>query len=98
MLKIKWVCDVAKRKSFLSSFLVVFRWGLWLKMRFIAISMASWSGILNISKKTSYIAGNKKFSEKICILNLRNKRKLSLQEQSLGTTGERRSQKKQARS
>ena len=29
----------------------------------------------NISKKTSYIVGNKKFSGKICILNLRNKRK-----------------------
>ena len=29
----------------------------------------------NISKKTSYIIGNKKFSGKICILNLRNKRK-----------------------
>ena len=29
----------------------------------------------NISKKTSYIVGNKKFSGKICILDLRNKRK-----------------------
>ena len=29
----------------------------------------------NISKKTSYIVGNKKFFGKICILNLRNKRK-----------------------
>ena len=29
----------------------------------------------NISKKTSYIIGNKKFSGKICILNLRSKRK-----------------------
>ena len=29
----------------------------------------------NISKKTSYIVGNKKFTGKICILNLRNKRK-----------------------
>ena len=29
----------------------------------------------NISKKTSYIIGNKKFSGKICILNLKNKRK-----------------------
>ena len=29
----------------------------------------------NISKKTSYIVGNKKFFEKICILILRNKRK-----------------------
>ena len=29
----------------------------------------------NISKKTGYVVGNKKFSGKICILNLRNKRK-----------------------
>ena len=29
----------------------------------------------NISKKTSYVIGNKKFFGKICILNLRNKRK-----------------------
>ena len=29
----------------------------------------------NISKKTSYVIGNKKFFRKICILNLRNKRK-----------------------
>ena len=28
----------------------------------------------NISKKTSYIVGNKKFTEKIYILNLRNKK------------------------
>ena len=27
-------------------FFVIFRFGLWLKMRFIAISMVSWSGIL----------------------------------------------------
>ena len=29
----------------------------------------------NISKKTSYIVGDKEFFGKICILNLRNKRK-----------------------
>ena len=29
----------------------------------------------NISKKTSYIVGNKNFPGKICILSLRNKRK-----------------------
>ena len=34
LLKIKWVCDIAKRKSFLSSFSVMFRFGLWLKKRF----------------------------------------------------------------
>ena len=33
-------------KSFLSSFLVIFRLGLWLKTGFIAKSMLSWSGIL----------------------------------------------------
>ena len=44
--KIKWVGDVTKMKSFLSSFLVMFRLGLGLKIRFIAISMVPWSGIL----------------------------------------------------
>ena len=39
LLTIKWACDVAKRESFSSSFLVMFRFGLWLKMRFIAVSM-----------------------------------------------------------
>ena len=29
----------------------------------------------NIGKMTSYIVGNKKYFENICILNLRNKRK-----------------------
>ena len=29
----------------------------------------------NISKKSSYIVGNKEFTRKICILNLRNRRK-----------------------
>ena len=50
----------------------------------------------NISRKTSDIVGNKLFG-KICILNLRNKKKVSLEEQSLGTKGERRSQRNQAR-
>ena len=45
-LKKKWLFDVAKRKTFLSSFLVIFRLWLWLKMRFIAMSMVSWSGKL----------------------------------------------------
>ena len=45
LLKIKSVCDVAKRKKFLSSFLVLFRLGLWLKMRLIAMSIVSSSGI-----------------------------------------------------
>ena len=49
------------------------RFGLWLKVRFIAMSMVSLSGIL--VKKTSYIIGSKKFTRNIYILNLRNKRK-----------------------
>ena len=46
LLKIKWVCDVVKRGEEIGSFLVMFRLGLGLKIRFIAISMVSWSGIL----------------------------------------------------
>ena len=46
ILKIKSVCDVAKRKKFLSGFLVISILGLWFKMRFFAISLVSWSGIL----------------------------------------------------
>ena len=46
LLKIKRVCDVAKRKSFFCSFLVMFRLGLWLKMKFVAMSVVSWSWIL----------------------------------------------------
>ena len=44
--KIKVSLWCSKRKSILSSFLVVLRLGLWLKMRFIAMSMVSWSGML----------------------------------------------------
>ena len=63
-------------------------------MRFVAVTgFLKW----NIRKKPSYIVGNKEFSGKICIFNLRNKRKSILQEQSLGTKGERRSQRKWAR-
>ena len=69
----KWVCDLAKRKSFLSSFLVMFRLGLWLKTRLIAVSMVSCSGIL-VKRLVSYIVGNNKFFGKICIPNLKNKR------------------------
>ena len=73
---------------------MIFRLGLWLKMRFVAVTgFLKW----NICKKTSYIIGNKEFSGKICIFNLTNKTKSILQEQSLGTKGERRSQKKWAR-
>ena len=56
----------AKEKIFLSSFLVIFRLGLWLKMRCIAMSMVSWSGILLKRLFTFF---------KICIFNLRKKRK-----------------------
>ena len=42
----KRVCDVAKKEKFLSSFLVMLRFGLRLKMRFFAISMVYWCGIL----------------------------------------------------
>ena len=45
-LKSSCVCDMTKRKSLLSSCLVMFRFRLWFKMRFIAMSMVSWSGIL----------------------------------------------------
>ena len=50
----------------------------------------------NISKKTGYIVGNKKYSGKTCILLLETKEKVSLQEKSLETKGELRSQNKQA--
>ena len=60
----------SEKEKVLSSFLVMFRLGLWLKMRFIAMSMVSWSRILV-------------------------KRLVTSQEtRSLGTKGERRSQKK----
>ena len=49
-------------------------------MRFIDIYIYIYiyiNGFLkgNISKKTSYMVGNKKISGKTCILNLRNERK-----------------------
>ena len=52
---------------------------------------------LNLSKETSYIIGNKKFFGRICILNLRNKRKSIFARVILGTKGESRSQRKRAR-
>ena len=56
------------------------------------------SGFLkwNISKKTSYIVGNKKLSGKIWILNLRNKRKSIFAKVINETKGERCSQGKRA--
>ena len=51
----------------------MFRLRLWLKMRSMVInSLLNW----NVSKKTSYIVEKKKFSGKICILNLENKKKI----------------------
>ena len=44
----------------------------------------------NISKNTSYMVGNRNFSGKTCIPNLKTKEKVSLQEYSLGTKDERR--------
>ena len=44
--KKKWVFDVPKRKTFLSPYLGMFRFRLWRKMKFFAISKVSWSGIL----------------------------------------------------
>ena len=35
-----------KKENFLSSFLKMFKFGLWLKLGFIAMTMVSWSGIL----------------------------------------------------
>ena len=49
----------------------------------------------NISKKNSYIEGNKNFPGKSCIWE--TKKKVSLQEPSLGTKGERRLQRNRAR-
>ena len=47
----------------------------------------------NISKKTSYIVGNKKFLERFAFLIWEAKEKVSLQEWSLRTKGEKRSQR-----
>ena len=51
----------------------------------------------NISKKTSYIVGNKKFSGKISILNLRNKRKSIFAKVIIRYNDERRSERKRVR-
>ena len=75
--KNKMICDVAKRKSFLSSFLVIFWLGLWLKMRFISISMVSWNGILVKRLATSY--ETKKFLEIFAFLIWETKEKVSFQ-------------------
>ena len=49
------------------------------------------------SKETSYVVGKKKISGKICILNLRNKRKSIFARVIIGTKDERRLQRKRVR-
>ena len=61
-----------------NSFLVMFSLGLWLKMRFIAMSMVSWSGILVKRLVTSYDTRN--VLERFAFLNWKTKEKVSLQE------------------
>ena len=73
----------------------MFRLRLWLKMRFIAISMFSWSGILVKRQVTLQETGN--FLERFAFLIWETNEKVSLQEQSLGTKGETRPQRKRAR-
>ena len=51
----------------------MFRLELWLKIRVIAISMVSWRGIL--VKRLVTLYETRIILKKICILNLRNKRK-----------------------
>ena len=55
-------------------FFVIFRFGLWLKMRFIAISMVSWSGIL------VKIQEIRNLWERSAFLIWETKEKISLQE------------------
>ena len=77
LLKIKWVCDVVKREKKFSSFAVMFRLGLWLKMRFIAMLMVSWSGIL--VKRLVTLQETINFLEWFAFLIWETKEKLSLQ-------------------
>ena len=51
----------------------------------------------SINIKISYSKENKKFTGRICILNLKKKEKVFLKEQSLDIKGVRRSQRKWAR-
>ena len=74
LFKIKWFCDVAKRREILSSFLVIFRLRLWMRMRFIAVSMVSWSGLL--VKRLVISKEPKQFWEIFGILTWENLRSL----------------------
>ena len=84
-----------QKESFSGSFLVIFRLGLWLKMRFIAIPMVSWSGILVKRLVKSWETIN--FLKRLAFLIWETKEKVSLQQKLLGNKGERRSQRKQAK-
>ena len=76
------------------AFLLMFRLGLGLKIRFIAVSMVSLSAILVKIPATSQ--ETRTFLERFASLVGETKEKVSLQEQSLGTKGESRSQRKRA--
>ena len=67
-------CSKKGKKNF-CSFLVMFRFGLWLKMRFI--SMVSWSGILVKRLITSHETRN--LLERFAFLIWETKEKVSLQ-------------------
>ena len=56
----------------------MFRLGLWLKMRLIAMSMVSWSGLLVTRLVPSQKARN--ISERFAFLVWKTKEKVSLQE------------------
>ena len=56
----------------------MFRLGLWLKMRLIAVSMVSWSGLLVTRLVTSQKGRN--ISERLAFLIWKTKEKVSLQE------------------
>ena len=70
-----WCCE--REKNF-SSFVVMFRLGLWLKMRFIAMLMVSWSGIL--VKRLVTLQETINFLVRFAFLIWETKEKLSLQE------------------
>ena len=68
----------SKGEKKLGSFLVMFRLGLWFQMRFIAISMVSWNGILVKRLVTSYETRN--FLERFAFLIWETKEKVILQD------------------
>ena len=68
----------SKNEKFLSSSLAMFRLGLWLKMRFTAMSVFSWSGILGKRLVTSQ--ETRVFLEKFTFLIWETKEKVYLQE------------------